>query len=94
MEELLNQLAVCIERGKIDKNFPFPPDLQGENGAAELTNQLLDAGVSANDVLKKALMVGMQNLGDKFGQGLVFIPDLLLAATISSWQPPIPHGSK
>lgn len=80
MEELLNQLAVCIERGKIDKNFPFPPDLQGQDGAAELTKQLLDAGVSANDVLKKALMVGMQNLGDKFGQGLVFIPDLLLAA--------------
>lgn len=80
MEELLNQLAVCIERGKIDKNFPFPPDLQEENGAAELTKQLLDAGVSANDVLKKALMVGMQNIGDKFGQGLVFIPDLLLAA--------------
>jgi 5-methyltetrahydrofolate--homocysteine methyltransferase len=80
MEELLNQLSGCIERGKIDKNFPFPPDLQGQDGAAELTKQLLDAGVSANEVLKKALMVGMHNIGDKFGQGLVFIPDLLLAA--------------
>jgi 5-methyltetrahydrofolate--homocysteine methyltransferase len=80
MEELLNQLSGCIERGKIDKNFPFPPDLQGQDGATELTKQLLDAGVSANEVLKKALMVGMHNIGDKFGQGLVFIPDLLLAA--------------
>lgn len=80
MEALLNQLAVCIERGKIDKNFPFPPDLQGQDGAAELSKQLLDAGVPANEVLKKALMVGMHNIGDKFGCGQAFIPDLLLAA--------------
>jgi methanogenic corrinoid protein MtbC1 len=80
MEELLKQLAYCIERGKADKNAPYPPDMKDQDGASELTKQLLDGGVSANDILKKALMVGMNVIGDKFGQGKAFIPELLISA--------------
>ncbi|MDP8240790.1 MAG: cobalamin-dependent protein [Candidatus Hatepunaea meridiana] len=54
--------------------------MKGQDGAAEITRQLLEAGVSADDVLRKALMVGMNNIGDKFGRGEAFIPELLIAA--------------
>lgn len=80
MDALLKQLAVCIERGKAEKNLPYPPDMQGQDGASEITQQLLEKGVSANDILKKGLMVGMNVIGDKFGRGEAFIPELLIAA--------------
>jgi 5-methyltetrahydrofolate--homocysteine methyltransferase len=80
MDELLKQLAVCVERGKAEKDLPYPPDMQGQDGASEITQQLLEAGVSANDILKKGLMVGMNVIGDRFGKGEAFIPELLIAA--------------
>lgn len=80
MEQLLQQLAICIEKGKVDINSAYPPDMKGQVGASELAKQLLDAGVPASDVLKKALMVGMNSIGEKFGEGLAFIPELLIAA--------------
>ena len=78
--ELLNQLGICIERGKVDANSPHPADLKGQPGAAELTRQLLSQGFSANDILQKAMIPAMKRLGDRFSQGLVFIPDLIIAA--------------
>ena len=80
MEELLQNLAICIERGKADKDTPYPPDMKGQEGASEITKQLLDNGVTANDILTKSLMVGMNIIGDKFGRGEAFIPELLLSA--------------
>jgi 5-methyltetrahydrofolate--homocysteine methyltransferase len=80
MSDLLSQLAICIERGKADINSPYPPDLRGQEGANELTLKALQSGISANDILKEALMVGMRRVGDKFSKGQAFIPDLLIAA--------------
>jgi methanogenic corrinoid protein MtbC1 len=80
MEEILSRLAVCVERGKSDKASPFPPDMKDMDGAAELTQQLLQAGVPPDEILKKALMVGMNNIGEKFGRGEAYIPQLLIAA--------------
>jgi methanogenic corrinoid protein MtbC1 len=74
------QLQLCIERGKVDKNSPYPPDMKGQDGAVELTNQALNAGLSPHDILLNALMVGMKNVGERFGAGQAFIPDLMIAA--------------
>jgi methanogenic corrinoid protein MtbC1 len=54
--------------------------MKGQGGADELTRQALDAGISPNDVLTKGLMVGMNVVGEKFRQKLIFVPDLLVAA--------------
>jgi len=78
--ELLGKLALCIERGKVNKQANYPPDMQGEMGASELTESALQNGVKAGDILSQALMKGMQKIGDKFGKGQAFIPDLLIAA--------------
>ncbi len=80
MDELLTRLAECVEKGKADKNTPFPPELKGMDGAVELTNELLKQNVPALEILQKGLMTGMTNIGDKFSKGKAFIPNLLIAA--------------
>jgi methanogenic corrinoid protein MtbC1 len=79
-KQLLAQLTTCVERGKADKNAPFPPDLKGQDGAIEITQQLLDAGVPASDILQQGLMPGMSNIGQMFSDGKAFVPQLLIAA--------------
>lgn len=80
MDELFKQLAHCIERGKADKASAYPPDMKEQDGASEITAQLLEQGATANQILKQGLMVGMNVIGDRFSQGKAFIPDLLIAA--------------
>jgi len=80
MKKLLEQLAICIERGKVNLNSPFPPDLKGKAGADELTKQALDEGIPPDSILNDSLMIGMGRIGDKFEVGKAFIPDMLIAA--------------
>ncbi len=80
MSKTLSQLAICIERGKVDINSNFPADLKGQPGADELTKQAIEEGISPNTILNDALMIGMQKIGDKFEAGTAFIPDMLIAA--------------
>lgn len=80
MKELLDQLAVCVERGKVDKATPFPPDMNGMEGADELTQQALEADIAPSAILNDALMVGMKAVGEKFESGVAFIPDMLISA--------------
>lgn len=80
MEELFEQLAYCIEFGKINKVSPYPPTMKDKEGADEITKQLLDSGVSADDILKKALIVGMEKVGVKFRENKVFVPQVLMSA--------------
>jgi len=79
-DTLYQRLQNCIERGKVDKNSPYPPDMKGQDGAVELTQQALAAGLSPHDILVNSLMVGMKNVGERFGCGQAFIPDLMIAA--------------
>lgn len=80
MKELLEQLAVCIERGKVDIESPYPPELKGQEGATELTRRALDEGAGPQEVLTGGLMTGMGRVGARFESGEAFIPDLLIAA--------------
>jgi methylmalonyl-CoA mutase cobalamin-binding domain/chain len=47
----------------------------------EGTTILLDRGWTANDVLNKALVEGMRIVGIDFRDGILFVPEVLLAAT-------------
>ena len=79
-EELYEQIAVCVERGKVNATSPYPPDLKGQDGADELVKKGLEQGLPADDVLGKGLVVGMTRIGQKFSENKVFVPDLLMAA--------------
>ena len=49
-------------------------------GVQELTQELLDSGQPAADILYKGLLPGMSVVGDRFENGEYFIPEMLLAA--------------
>jgi len=80
MTEILNNLALCIERGKEDRNSPYPPDMKDQDGAREYTKKALEAGLSADRILKEGLMPGMNAIGEKFSQGTAYIPELLISS--------------
>lgn len=80
MEELLNHISICIERGKINSQSPHPSDMKGKDGAVELTQSALTEKISAKEILDKGLLAGMQRVGEKFREGKIFIPEVLIAA--------------
>ena len=84
MEELLGKIAHCVEFGKINLNAPYPPDMKGQPGADELTKQALDEGISAQDILTKGLIIGMEKIGVKFKNNEVFVPQVLMSAKAMS----------
>jgi len=84
MADLLERIATCIERGKVNATSPYPPDMKGQEGADELVKHALDAGTAPDDVLSKGLIVGMGRVGQKFSENKVFVPDLLMAAKAMS----------
>lgn len=84
MEDILNQISICIERGKINSLSPHPADMKGKDGAVELTQIALSEKISAKDILDKGLLAGMQRVGEKFRDGRIFIPEVLISAKAMS----------
>lgn len=80
MQELLQQIVLCLERGKVDAQAAYPADMAGQEGVDELTRRALADGVPAEAVLDMALIVGMDRVGVRFRDGEIFLPDVLLAA--------------
>jgi 5-methyltetrahydrofolate--homocysteine methyltransferase len=80
MENILEQIALCVEKGKINQSVLYPPDMRGEPGVDELTLKALELGISPPDLLSKGLIVGMERIGVKFRENQVFIPQVLMSA--------------
>lgn len=45
MENILEQIALCVEKGKINQSVLYPPDMRGEPGVDELTLKALELGI-------------------------------------------------
>lgn len=55
--------------------------LEGDSDAsASITQQGLDEGVSAGDILNNGLIVGMNEVGVRFKAGDMFVPEVLMSA--------------
>ena len=80
MNELLDKISFCIQKGKVDANMAYPPELKGQPGAEELTKQALDEGISANQILTGAMIPGMGIVGDLFRDKKLFVPQVLMSA--------------
>jgi methanogenic corrinoid protein MtbC1 len=80
MEDILSQLAHCVEFGKINNASPYPPEMRGQDGADELTRQAIKSGIDPRDILAKALVIGMEKVGIKFRENKVFVPQVLMSA--------------
>ncbi len=79
MNEFIEKIGQCVERGKINKTSPYPADMKGFDGADEITRQALEASVGVDAILQ-ACNDAMQRIGAKFGRNEVFVPELLMAA--------------
>lgn len=84
MKEILEQISICVENGKINQMSPYPPAMKGQPGADELTIQALEAGIPPVDILSEGLIVGMGKIGVKFRENKVFVPQVLLSAKAMS----------
>lgn len=84
MNELLVKLLDKVEHGKVDVNSPFPPQMKGQDGANEITLEALEAGVAPQDILSKALIPAMGNVGQKFSENKIFVPQMLMSAKAMS----------
>jgi methylmalonyl-CoA mutase cobalamin-binding domain/chain len=54
--------------------------IDGADGATTATQQLIDGGVGAREILDNALLPGMDVVGDQMKSGEKFIPEVLLSA--------------
>ncbi len=65
--EVLQQIIESLQRGDNQK-------------VAELTQQAIDAGLGAAQILNDGLLAGMDVIGEKFGANEIFLPEVLLSA--------------
>jgi len=66
-EEMYQQMAQAVIDGE-------------EELAAELAQKGLDMGLSPGDILDKGLVKGIEDVGEKFGCGVFFLPELVQGA--------------
>jgi 5-methyltetrahydrofolate--homocysteine methyltransferase len=67
MSEVLEQLSTAVIKGHVDV-------------MEDLTEDALDEGVSAQEILNDGLMVGMNHVGKEFKAGNMFVPEVLRSA--------------
>src|SRR5664280_2488618 len=84
MENILERLAICVESGKINKTSPYPPNMKDQEGADELAKRALEEGVKPNEILEKALIPAMSNVGNKFSCKKIYVPQMLMSAKAMS----------
>jgi len=84
MKELLEKLLEAVEFGKVDKKSPYPPQLKDQDGAYELAKLALEEGIRADEILEKALVPAMANVGDKFSRKEIYVPQMLMSAKAMS----------
>ena len=63
----LNQLTTAVETGN-------------RSEGTKLVKALLASGMAPLDIVEKALVPGMANVGEKFKNNQVFVPEMLIAA--------------
>lgn len=79
MNDIVDQIRNCIERGKVNNASPYPNDMIGVDGADEITVSALEQNIAPNEILN-ACNLAMESIGEKFSRNEVFVPELLMAA--------------
>jgi methanogenic corrinoid protein MtbC1 len=80
MENLLEKLLEAVELGKVDRKSPYPPQLKDQDGAYELAGKALEQGYKPEDILEKALIPAMANVGNRFTRKEIYVPQMLMSA--------------
>lgn len=67
MSEIFSKITTAVIEGKLDE-------------IVDLTEDALESGLSAKDVLDNGLMLGMDHVGVEFKAGNMFVPEVLRSA--------------
>lgn len=78
MQDFVEKIALCIEKGKVSRSAWFPPDMKDQDGADEIAAAAIKNGVHP-DVLLEGCMLGMDRVGKAFGEGKAFITNLIIS---------------
>ncbi|MBA4322380.1 MAG: cobalamin-binding protein [Odoribacter sp.] len=84
MSDILNQITLCVEAGKINKASPYPPSMKDQDGADELAKKALEQGYKPDEILEKALIPAMANVGNRFSRKEIYVPQMLMSAKAMS----------
>ena len=80
MNVILEKISECVEAGKVNQAAPYPPQMKGQAGADEYTQEALKEGVSPVDILNQALIPAMDKVGQLFSEHKIFVPQMLISA--------------
>ncbi len=64
---MLSQISEQLQKGKA-------------KAVKQLVQEAIDAGISAQEILEKGLIAGMNVVGEKFRNNEIFVPEVLVAA--------------
>ena len=79
--ELLEKMKENVIQGrKTSDDVGIDESLTGTPGVVELTEQAIEEGVPAQDIIGEGLTAGMTVVGEKFSTKEYFIPDMLASA--------------
>jgi methanogenic corrinoid protein MtbC1 len=84
MNEILLQLAKCVEAGKINRTSPYPPGMKDQDGADEIAKKALELNCKPDEILEGALIPAMSVVGNKFSRKEIFVPQMLMSAKAMS----------
>ena len=79
-KDILERIAVCVEKGKVNLQSLHPPDMKDQEGADELVRLALKEDIPPAEILGKGLVAGMGQVGEKFQRNEIYLPDVLIAA--------------
>ena len=79
MEDIVEQIATLVARGKVSKSSWFPPEMKNQDGADEVAAEALKNGVQP-DVLLEGCILGMERIGKEFGENKAFVTNLIVSA--------------
>ena len=80
MNNILYNIALCVESGKINRTSPYPPNMKDQDGADELTKRAIGEGIKPDEILEYALIPAMANVGNKFSRKEIYVPQMLMSA--------------
>lgn len=79
-KDILERIAICVEKGKVNFRSLHPADMKGKEGADEWVRLALNRGIPPERVLSDALVPAMGKVGEKFRRNEIYLPDVLIAA--------------
>jgi methanogenic corrinoid protein MtbC1 len=78
MQEIIDQIATLVAKGKVSKTAWWPPEMKDQDGADEIAAEALKNGVQPEDLLKGCIL-GMERIGKDFGENKAFVTNLIVS---------------